>query len=243
MSANAYIGTSGWNYPHWKSRFYHDTPKSQWLAYYASLFNAIEINSTFYRLQSDKTFQRWYQQTPDNFRFVIKANHYLTHTKRLNRPHDSIKLEQQRAQALKEKLAAVLWQLPGNFMVNINRLSLFIDSLANWDSVRHTIEFRHGSWFEPEVADMLRQANIAVCQSDAGDWPLWREVTADFVYLRLHGKPHTYVSNYSIGKLSALASEVKTWLNQKRDVHVYFDNDAEGRAPSNALSLQRLLGG
>jgi len=241
--AKAYIGTSGWNYQHWKSRFYQNLPRSQWLSYYASRFNAVEIDSTFYRLQSDKTFQRWYEQTPDNFRFAIKANRYLTHTKRLNRPQDAIGLERQHAYALKEKLALVLSQLPGSFTVNTQRLSNFIDALAGWNSVRHTIEFRHSSWFETEMAALLRQANIAACQSDAGDWPLWPEVTADFVYLRLHGKPQTYVSNYSARKLSSLADKAKAWLKQGLDVHVYFNNDANGRAPLNALSLQQLIGG
>jgi uncharacterized protein YecE (DUF72 family) len=216
-------------------------PQSGWLTYYASQFNAVEINSTFYRLQSEKTFRRWYQQTPEHFRFSIKANRYLTHTKRLNKPQDSIRLEQQHSRHLQEKLAVVLWQLPGNFSLNINRLTTFIDALAKWNNVRHTIEFRHNSWFETQVAEILRDANIAVCQSDAGDWPVWREVTADFVYLRLHGNPVTYLSNYPPGKLSRLAGEARTWLRQDLDVHVYFDNDAEARAPFNALSLQKLI--
>ncbi|WP_455220577.1 DUF72 domain-containing protein [Kaarinaea lacus] len=241
MSATVYIGTSGWNYPHWKPRFYQDIPKTQWLTYYASRFNAIEVNSTFYRLQTNQTFEHWYQQTPGNFRFTIKGNRYLTHTKRLNNPQDSIQLEQQHAQHLKEKLAVVLWQLPGNFSLNFSRLNIFIDALQMWNSVRHTVEFRHSSWFESEVAELLRHNNIAVCQSDAGDWPIWREVTADFVYLRLHGNPTTYVSNYSRAKLAKLASEIRTWLKQGLDVHVYFDNDADARAPLNALSLRKLI--
>ena len=241
VPAKSYIGTSGWNYQHWKERFYQNRPRSGWLRYYADHFNAIEINSTFYRLQSDKTFQRWYQQTPEMFRFAIKGNRYLTHTKRLNKPRDSIKLEQSHAQHLKEKLAVVLWQLPGNFSMHIDRLSVFVDALATWNSVRHAIEFRHDSWFEMEVAELLRNNNIAVCQSDAGDWPLWKEVTADFVYLRLHGNPTTYVSNYSPAKLARLASEINTLLKQGRDVYAYFDNDAEARAPRNALTLQNLI--
>ena len=241
MSNKAYIGTSGWNYPHWKRRFYHTTPKSQWLSFYAANFSSIEINATFYRLQSEKTMRRWYQLTPDNFRFTIKANRYLTHTKRLRNPEQSIALEQQHAQHLAEKLSVVLWQLPGNFKININRLQQFLDALQEWDKVKHCIEFRHSSWFEDDVADLLSQHNVAVCQSDAGDWPIWQQVTADFVYTRLHGRPSTYVSNYSSAKLSIWASEIQAWLNQGRDVYVYFDNDADGRAPLNAMSLSKLL--
>ena len=243
MILKIHIGTSGWNYPHWKPRFYQDISKAQWLTHYASRFNTVEVNSTFYRLQSDKTFERWYQQTPDIFRFTIKGNRYLTHTKRLNNPQDSIQIEQQHARHLKEKLAVVLWQLPANFSLNLNRLSIFIDALTKWNSVRHTIEFRHSSWFESAVAELLRNNNIAVCQSDAGDWPMWREITADFVYLRLHGNPTTYVSNYSPTKLVKLAGEIRTWLKQGLDVHAYFDNDANARAPLNARSLQKLISG
>ena len=241
MSSIAYIGTSGWNYQHWKSRFYENTPTTRWLSHYAGQFNSVEINSTFYRLQSEKTFQRWHHETPDNFRFAIKANRYLTHTKRLRNAEDSIELERQHACALGNKLAVVLWQLPGNFSVNTKRLRQFIETLKSWDTVRHTIEFRHNSWFEDDVAELLNKNNVAVCQSDAGDWPLWDCVTADFVYVRLHGKPHTYASNYSVTKLEKWASQTKLWLKQKRDVFIYFDNDAEVKAPFNALSLQKLL--
>jgi len=241
MSTNAYIGTSGWNYPHWKQRFYGATPKSHWLSFYASRFRSVEVNATFYRLQSEKTMCNWYQSTPDDFRFAIKANRYLTHTKRLRNPEPSIILEQQHARFLAEKLSVVLWQLPANFTININRLQQFLDALKQWDTARHSIEFRHASWFEDDVADLLSQYNVAVCQSDAGDWPLWQRVTSDFVYVRLHGRPTTYVSNYSPGKLSVWESKIKSWAKQKRDVFTYFDNDADGRAPLNALSLIRRM--
>ncbi|MGD8570452.1 MAG: DUF72 domain-containing protein [Gammaproteobacteria bacterium] len=241
MAARGYIGTSGWNYIHWKSRFYGNTPKSQWLRFCSDHFNSIEVNGTFYRLQSRDTFQRWYDETPAAFRFSIKANRYLTHTKRLKNPQDSIQLEKEHADALGEKLAVVLWQLPANFTRNTDRLATFLDALKSWRNVRHTIEFRDASWFADDVATLLQQHSVGVCQSDAGDWPLWPAVTADFVYIRLHGNPQTYASNYSPAKLSKWSRQIKSWLRQKRDVYVYFDNDANGRAPMNALSLLKLL--
>jgi uncharacterized protein YecE (DUF72 family) len=241
VSSHAYIGTSGWNYQHWKPCFYNNIPAKQWLSFCASQFNSIEVNSTFYRLQSEKTFQRWYQDTPENFRFAIKANRYLTHTKRLRNAADSILLEKQHASSLNDKLAVVLWQLPANFSINLNRLNDFIVALKSWDTVRHTIEFRDPSWFDDSVSDLLCQNNIAVCQSDAGNWPLWQCFTADFVYVRLHGKPQTYASNYSVTKLENWANQMKLWLKQNRDVFIYFDNDTEAKAPFNALSLQKLL--
>ncbi|MGD8558461.1 MAG: DUF72 domain-containing protein [Gammaproteobacteria bacterium] len=238
MTARCYIGTSGWNYIHWKSRFYKNTPKSQWLAFCAEQFNSIEVNGTFYRLQKPETFQRWYDETPSAFRFAIKANRYLTHTKRLKSAVDSIQLEKDHAAALGEKLAVVLWQLPANFSKNLGRLDDFAHALRTWNSVRHTIEFRHESWFDDEVSQLLEDHHIAVCQSDAGDWPLWSAVTTDFVYARLHGNPRTYESNYSPAKLSQWHQRIKSWLRQKRDVYVYFDNDTKGRAPLNAQSLR-----
>ncbi len=241
MSTNAYIGTSGWNYPHWKTRFYKNTPKSKWLLYYASQFNSLEINSTFYRLQSQTTFQRWRNETPDNFRMSIKANRYLTHNKRLKNADDSIMLEKSHASALEPKLAVVLWQLPANFGINADRLNQFVNALKHWDTVRHAMEFRHDSWFNDTTAELLTQNSIAVCQSDAGDWPCWQQVTTDFVYIRLHGKPRTYASNYSIATLNKWASQIRLWLKQQRDVYVYFDNDADTRAPFNALTLRNLL--
>lgn len=241
MTAHAYIGTSGWNYIHWKPRFYQDTPKSRWLSFCAERFNSIEVNGTFYRLQSQKTFQRWYDETPPDFYFAIKANRYLTHTKRLRHAQDSIQLEKDHAAALGNKLAVVLWQLPANFSVNISRLSSFLDALTAWDSVRHTIEFRDDSWFHDDTLNLLQQYNVAACQSDAGDWPLWSAVTADFVYVRLHGNPQTYASNYSPAKLAKWASKIRSWIKQQRDVYVYFDNDANSRAPVNAMSLRKLL--
>ncbi len=240
--ARAWIGTSGWNYEHWAEPFYGGRPRKDWLRYCAARFSAIEVNATFYRLQTRETFRRWRDETPRDFRFAIKANRYLTHNKKLADPLSAIGVERERASAMGDKLAAVLWQLPHNFYRDMERLEGFARALRRWRSVRHAIEFRHASWFSDEVADCLARQRLAVCQSDAADWPLWDAVTTDLVYVRLHGHAATYASGYSAEQLRAWAAKLRRWLREGRDVHVYFDNDAFARAPADALRLINAVG-
>jgi len=223
--------------------FYDARPAKDRLAFCAERFTAIEINATHYRLQSPATFRRWRDATPPGFRFALKAHRYLTHNRKLQDPPGPIRIERDRAAALGEKLAAVLWQLPRNFHRNLERLALFARALRVWRRPRHAIEFRHPSWFDAEVAACLRAHRIAVCQSDAADWPLWDAVTTDVVYVRLHGHEVTYASNYAEADLRAWARKVRRWTREGRDVHVYFDNDAYGDAPHNAVRLLSLVRG
>lgn len=237
-----FVGTSGWNYEHWRESFYRGVNRRQWLQSCAEQFTGIEINATFYRLQHQKTFTHWAKVTPDSFRFAIKANRYLTHNKRLKDPLPAVHKERNRARGLGCKLAAVLWQLPGNFTKHNERLQEFLEALREWRDVRHAVEFRHPSWFDNEVAECLRRHRAAACQSDAADWPIWDIVTTDFVYVRLHGHTRTYASRYSGQALDSWAEKVRAWSMTGRDVHVYFDNDAQGAAPRDTLRLMRRLG-
>jgi uncharacterized protein YecE (DUF72 family) len=236
-----YVGTSGWNYPDWQDDFYAGIIRRDRLKFYAQQFPAVEVNGTFYRLQSPDTFQKWAQETPANFRFAIKANRYLTHHKKLMDPAASVLIEKNHAEALKEKLAVVLWQLPGLVKKDLVKLQQFIAALLQWKNVRHTVEFRHASWFDDETAHYLAEAGIAVCLSDAEAWSMWDRVTTDLVYIRLHGHTQTYVSSYSEPELAQWAERIEQWLKQDKQVHVYFDNTAQGAAPHNALELQKLL--
>lgn len=241
MAGRPFIGTSGWNYDAWRAPFYGKLPKKDWLAFCAAHFTAIEVNATFYRLQSHETFQRWRRETPRDFSFAIKANRYLTHNKKLKDPLPAIRLERERAAGLGSKLAAVLWQIPPNFHKHVERLEAFAHALCSWRRVRHAIEFRHESWFDDEVATCLKRHRIAVCQSDAADWPLWDAVTTDLVYVRLHGHTATYASGYTGRQLAVWATKLRGWQRKGCDVHVYFDNDALGRAPRDALRLLALM--
>lgn len=235
------IGTSGWSYQHWKHCFYQGNARKDWLEFYAERFPAVEINASFYRLQTPKTLHNWYKQTPPNFKFAIKANRYLTHNKKLQDAQPSVLIEKNHTMALGEKLAVVLWQLPAGMKKDLSRLQHFIDALSQWPEVPHTLEFRHASWFDDETANCLMQAGIAVCQSDAATWPIWRQVSSNLVYIRLHGHTRTYASSYSTQELEQWAKRISNWLNQDKNVHVYFDNDAECAAPFNALVLLELL--
>jgi uncharacterized protein YecE (DUF72 family) len=241
LAAALYIGTSGWNYDHWQESFYAGVKRKDWLRFYSKQFNAVEVNATFYRLQDRKTFTRWQEETPADFRFTIKGNRYLTHNRKLHDPVDSIRLERERAAALGKKLAAVLWQLPGTYHKHMDRLRTFAWALSSWSEVRHVIEFRHRSWFDDEVADCLAEHDIASCQSDAADWPLWDAVTTNLAYVRLHGHTRTYASAYRKSTLEQWAGKIEIWLAEGRQVHVYFDNDAEGHAPRDARRLRQLI--
>lgn len=241
--ARAYIGTSGWNYPGWRDHLYADAPVRAWLEIAACTFGALEINGSFYRSIERATYARWRRETPEGFRFALKGHRFITHYKRLRDCRHSIGLQRDQAVGLGDKLAAVVWQLPSNFHADLARLDGFLRALGAWPSARHAIELRHSSWFVPAVADRLRAAGVAVCQSDAPDFPIWREVTTDLVYARLHGHTRAYRSNYNLPHLRRWAAEIERWLDEGRDVHVYFDNDAEGHAVRNALTLRALVDG
>jgi uncharacterized protein YecE (DUF72 family) len=243
VEGHAYVGTSGWNYDGWKEGFYANVRRKDWLRHCAERFTAIEVNGTFYRLQQKSTFERWRAETPDAFRFAIKGHRYVTQNKKLLDPDDSIVLERDRAVGLGKKLAAVVWQLSTKLRKDTGRLEGFAKALGRWRSVRHAIEFRHDSWYDREVSDCLREHRIAVCLSDAADWPMWEEVTTDMVYVRLHGHEQTYVSSYSGKPLDEWARRTRGWLRRGYDVHVYFDNDSAGAAPFDAMELLDKLRG
>jgi uncharacterized protein YecE (DUF72 family) len=242
MPASAFIGTSGWRYAGWKDDFYSGVPRKWWLEYYSERFNALEVDGTFYHLLRENVAKSWYERTPDDFHFAVKAHRFITHIKRLEPPPESIKLQRDSTAALGEKLAVMLWQLPPNLQKDISKLTRFVAMLDTWPEVRHAIEFRDRSWFDKEVAGLMERARIAVCQSDAATWPLWQAITTDLVLIRLHGHDSTYASSYGRDALRRWAARIRRWLHEGRDVHVYFDNDALGYAPRNALTLKEILG-
>ncbi len=234
-----WIGTSGWQYPGWREHLYADAPVRRWLELASRTFGSLEINGSFYTQIKPATYERWRTETPDGFRFALKGHRFVTHYKRLRDCGDSIARLRDQAAGLGDKLGAVVWQLPSNFKVDLARLDDFLGALGAWP-IRHSIEFRHASWFTDEVAARCTHHNVAVCLSDAPDFPMWRAVTADFVYVRLHGHTRKYASSYSAASLKAWAASIAEW---KRDSYVYFDNDAEGHAVRNAHALIELVTG
>ncbi len=234
----AYIGTSGWSYKHWKGDFYPpDLPQNRWLGYLAATFDTVEINATFYREPRVSTFQKWHDKTPDHFLFSIKANRFITHVKRLKDVQDSLKRFYHVITPLKGKIGCLLFQLPPSLHYDGEVIDRFLDQLdLSW---RTTIEVRHASFLTERFYRSLRERNIAFCWSDtAGRYPYAEEVTADFLYVRLHGSPVLYRSAYSEDFLRDFARKIKT-IGQ--DAFIYFDNDAEGHAPKNALVLKKFF--
>lgn len=235
------IGTSGWTYDGWRGPFYPETvPKAQWLAHYASVFSTAEINGSFYRTPSLEAVRCWRDQTPQNFCFAWKASKFITHWKRLTAKCDnSIALLETRLTTLEPKVAAVLFQLPPQFVKNCERLSSFLPMLSpRW---RYAFEFRHPSWYDEDALDLLRRHNIALCISDHAHAPAPWQVTADHIYIRGHGPSGQYSGSYSARTLRKWADFLSEWSGRGRDVLVYFDNDQKAAAPKDAARLQAMI--
>jgi len=232
------IGTSGWTYPHWQEQFYPpDWPKSKWLEYYAQHFDTVGLNATFYRLPKPKTFENWKNRTPDGFLWSVKASKYITHTRRLKAPQEPLARLYTTAAGLGEKFGVLLFQLPPSLAFDKKRFTEFCGFLN--PRLRHAVEVRHVSWISDPFFDMLKQSNIAFCIADtAGRYPFHEAVTADFIYIRLHGSTELYASHYSEKELQAWAEKIKAW---GKDTFVYFDNDFEGHAVKNAQRLKEIL--
>jgi uncharacterized protein YecE (DUF72 family) len=236
-----HVGTSGWNYPSWRSHLYAGIPARRWLAHAAATFGALEVNGSFYTQIRRETYRRWRDESPAGNVFTVKGHRFVTHYKRLRDVALSIALLRDQASGLGDKLAAVVWQLPATLAANLDRLDRFLVDLRGWAGTRHAIEFRHASWFTDDVAARLERARVAVCMSDAPDFPLWRAITTDLVYVRLHGHTRKYASSYRADAIARWAADARRWARAGRDVHVYFDNDAEGAAVRNALALHRAV--
>jgi uncharacterized protein YecE (DUF72 family) len=239
------VGTSGYVYPHWRERFYpRGLPQHAWLAHYTRHFATVELNNPFYRLPGAHLFQRWRQTAPPGFVFAVKASRYLTHIRRLRAPSAPLALFLRRARRLETTLGPVLFQLPGHFHLNLQRLEDFLEALGRQRLVpglRAVLEVRHPSWLVPEALVMLTRAGVALCLTDWRDAPVERVLTADFVYVRRHGSPKPY-GRYPEHMLRADARRIRAWLTGGRDVYIYFNNDARGHAVENAQRLNALLG-
>jgi uncharacterized protein YecE (DUF72 family) len=275
---HAYVGISGWRYPPWRGDFYpKDLAQRRELEYASRQLATIEINGTFYALQRPESFRQWYAETPDDFMFAVKGGRFITHMKQLRDPDVSLaNFFASGVLALGDKLGPFLWQLPPTLRFDPARLIDFFAVLprstteaaalaARHDHrlegrsltatevdlpLRHALEVRHDSYLDPSFTALLQDHDVAVVVADtAGKWPLIHTVTADFVYVRLHGDQELYVSGYSEDALDEWAAKVRGWLTgaitpdgRGRDVYVYFDNDVKVRAPYDAKSLAARLG-
>jgi uncharacterized protein YecE (DUF72 family) len=236
------IGCSGWMYDDWRGRLYPEkAAKRRWLELYAGHFDTVEVNSTFYRLARRDAVAGWVQQTPPGFVFAVKASRYLTHIKRLVDVRDGIARFYEPLEPMVQagRLGPVLWQLPENFRRDDARLEGWLDVLAPG---LNTIEFRHESWFVPEVMDALRAHRVALT---IGDHPKRSfqsyEATADWRFVRFHYGARGRAGNYSATEIDTWARRIAQW-RRRETVYAYFNNDWQGFAPANAELLLRRLG-
>ena len=282
------IGISGWRYAGWRGKFYpRDLPQHRELEFAGNMFNSIEINGSFYSLQLPSSYQRWHAATPDDFLFAVKGGRFITHMKKLRGVEVALaNFFASGVLALGEKLGPILWQLPPSLGFDAGRLKDFFGLLPKDMSaaatlarkhneklkaractkigcsrpIRHALEVRHTSFMVPEFVDLLRKENIAFVVADtARKFPYAEDLTADFVYIRLHGAEKLYVSGYNDRALDWWASRITLWRNGRqprdaklisghktdkvaRDVFVYFDNDAKVHAPFDAIRLSERLG-
>lgn len=282
------IGISGWTYARWRGVFYpKDLPHRRELAYAARQFSSVEVNGTFYGLQRPESFGRWRDETPDDFVFAIKGSRYITHMRRLMEVEAPLaNFFASGLLRLGPKLGPILWQFPPRMAFDAERFDAFFKLLPrdteeaqklarrhderladrSWlecdveQKLRHAVEIRNESFRTAEFIELLRKHQVALVCADTVEWPLLMDVTADFVYCRLHGSQELYVSGYDDKALDQWAGRVRAWAHggepadaervlgpakhpaKGRDVYVYFDNDAKVRAPADAKGLAERLG-
>lgn len=233
------VGTSGWSYDHWRDVFYPPkTPSAKRLAYYATRLSTVEINASFYRTPSAHAVTVWKETAPAGFAYAVKGSRYITHFHKLDDVEDSLALFFDRIGGLGDTLEVVLWQLPEQLHIDVERLSGFLGQLPQ--RVRHAVEFRHESWLTPEVFETLRSHNVANVQIDSVQMPRNLTVTADFVYVRFHGS--SYHGEYTAPLLKPWTKFLAENAAEGRGGYVYFNNDAGGHAPVDAERLVGLLG-
>ncbi|RMG36438.1 MAG: DUF72 domain-containing protein [Planctomycetota bacterium] len=234
-----HVGTSGWTYSDWRGTFYPPGTKStQLLEYYASRFDTVEVNATFYRLPTDAMIASWNRRLPQDFHLVLKGPRTVTHLKKLIDADEPLQTFLQRAAAL-EKLRVILWQLPPSLHHDPQRLHAFLERLP--DRWRHAVEFRHASWWNDETVRLLRSFNVAFVAVSHPELPKQILPTGDFLYLRFHGEQRPlYRYDYSDDELRAWADAVRPHL-RGRELYAFFNNDVDAHAPFNALRFRELL--
>jgi len=290
MSADVRVGISGWRYPPWRCVFYpRGLAQHRELEYASRQVRSVEINGSFYSLQRPSSYATWYAQTPDDFVFAVKGARFISHNKKLKDCAGPLaNFFASGVLALEDKLGPVLWQLPPQLAFNAERIEEFLASLPRTTAaaaeiarshdhrikhgayvdirldrpIRYAMEVRHETFDDPAFVRILRKAKVALCVADtAGKWPYLEDITADFVYIRLHGAKRLYASGYASAELDRWADRITAWRNGKepadavraaprskpraargRDVYVYFDNDVKVRAPFDAMNLAARFG-
>jgi uncharacterized protein YecE (DUF72 family) len=234
------VGCSGWSYSDWRGVVYpRDLPSNRWLSRYAEHFDTVEVNATFYRLPKRDMVAAWVEQTPERFLFAVKGSRYLTHMKRLTDLGRGLQRFWEPLAPLRDagKLGPVLWQLPETFTRDDERLA---GALAALPPARHCFEFRHPTWFDPDVVALLREHDASLVLGDDARRELPRPPVFGWAYLRFHYGSRGRNGNYSRGELDLWRRRIAAW-RARHEVFAYFNNDWRGFAPANALELRRGL--
>ncbi|HIE16991.1 MAG TPA: DUF72 domain-containing protein [Dehalococcoidia bacterium] len=235
-----YIGTSGWHYEHWRGLFYPEgLAKANWLDFYAQHFSTVELNNSFYHLPSEKAFVNWRESSSQSFVFAVKVSRFITHIKRLKDAEEPLENFLGRAGFLQHKLGPLLYQLPPNMKRDDKRLEAFLSILPA--QYCHVFEFRHESWLDDSVFQMLERYNVGLCVFDMPGFTCPVVATADFAYVRFHGSAGLYWSCYSDEELSQWAEKIVELGRGLKKVYIYFNNDAEAYAVRNAKTIARFL--
>src|SRR5688572_14820072 len=235
-----FVGTSGWVYKGWAGSFYpKEVPSREHLAFYASQFNTVEINASFYRLPAETMVKGWRERAPNGFIYAVKGSRFITHMKKLNVTRPSIEIFFKRARLLREHLGPILWQLPPNLHFDLKRLDTFLGKLPK--RFRYAVEFRHPSWINDETFQLLRKHKAAHVSLSSMAMPLDLTITADFVYIRFHGLQGGFAHDYTGEELKPWAAHCRHALRDGLRVYAYFNNDANTRAPGNAKTLIEMI--
>jgi uncharacterized protein YecE (DUF72 family) len=285
--ARIHIGTSGWSYPHWRGVFYPERwPHKRELEYASRRFDSLEINRSFYSLLTPDSCRAWYEQTPRGFSFALKGSRFITHNKKLKNVETALaNFFASGVLLLEDKTGPIVWQLPERFAFDADRVAAFFALLPKTTRaaaqlarkhdhrikrgahtevrssrrLRYAIEPRHESFFTADFARLARRHGVALVMADSASWPFTEEITAGFVYARLHGSSRTYASKYTAAQLDHWAERVRLWAaggqpadaqritrrappaRTSRDVYIYFDNDHRAHAATDAIGLQERL--
>jgi len=246
-TARAYIGTSGWNYRHWRGRFYpQKLRQADWLPHFAARFDTVEVNNSFYRIPTPESVRDWAEQVPGRFRFAVKLWQGITHRKKLKDCRDRLERFFEPIAALPtEKRGPVLIQLPGNQGKDIEKLDAFLDDLKHATHPQRwkvAVEFRNPQWLCSEVYELLDRHHAAICLHDMKPADVTLPNDASIVYVRRHGPGGDYQGAYTDEQIENDAENIAHWTREGRTVFVYFNNDAEGNAVHDARRLQGVLG-
>jgi uncharacterized protein YecE (DUF72 family) len=239
-SGKIHIGTSGWHYDHWKGPFYPEgISPEEMLSYYSGRFGTVEINNSFYQLPRKATLEQWKKTVPADFVFAFKGSRYITHMKKLKDPSRGVPPLLEVARVLGEKLGPILFQLPPRWRINLERLDAFLEYLPR--DFRYAFEFRDPTWLTERTYEILAKRGAAFCIYHLAGRLSPKEMTADFVYVRLHGPKGAYQGQYDGKTLSGWAGAFSTWQSQGKEIFCYFDNDQAGYAAQDAIKLQEML--